>query len=96
MAIQGKQKNVEVEGKKFLIQHPGILKVVQIQDVIRKGDGGASTEALYKELLEHCVFLQDEETGVPMKLTFDYVEENFSSVASFTELMGEATEFLFQ
>lgn len=93
MAIKNKQEKKEIAGKTFIFQHPGLEAVLDIRER-SKVNGNTSEKELFKELLEHVVFV--EEDGVPRRVNLEYFEEEFDSMKVFTEVMSSAAKFIFR
>ncbi|KZR58972.1 hypothetical protein [Pseudobacillus badius] len=87
MAKRGDQKTIKVEGTEFLLQHPGLLESIRMRDRSKNEAGSLIEETIYRELMEHVVFLK--EGG---KVDFEYFEEN----PGFQEVMREAMSFTFR
>jgi hypothetical protein len=94
MAIKNKQEKKEIAGKTWIFQHPGLEAVLDIRERAKDANGNTSDKELFKELLEHVVFV--EEDGVPRRVNFEYFEEEFDSVKVFTEVMSAASKFIFR
>ncbi len=93
MALKGKQEKAEYGGDLFLFQHPGIEKVVQIQDNSRDENGNRVAEDFYKELFEHVIFVVVDE--VPQKVNMAHFEK-YESMKVFTDVIKHAARFLFR
>lgn len=93
MALKGKQVTETFGGDKFIFQHPGIQKAVQMQDESVDQNGNRSGEVLYKEFLDHVVFLEVD--GVPTRITMDHFEK-YDSMKVFSEVMKFASKFIFR
>ena len=90
MAKLGEQKDYEATtGVKYIFQHPGLREVIRMNDRAQTSNG-KSSEILYSEMLKHAVF--ENVDGVPSKVDWDHFEEK----GGFTEVMKEASNFLFQ
>lgn len=90
MAKKGEQKKFEAStGVKYIFQHPGLREVIRMRDRAQTPNG-TSSETLYSEILEHAVF--EDVDGSPIKVGWDHFDEK----GGFTEVMKEASNFLFQ
>lgn len=87
MAKRGNQKTIKIEGIEYTLQHPGLLESIRMRDRSKNEAGSLIEETIYRELLEHVIFL--EEGG---KVDFEYFEEN----PGFTDVMKEAMSFTFR
>lgn len=93
MAMQNKKETETIAGKKFIFQHPGLEATLDIRERAKDQNGNTSEKELYKEFLEHVVFV--EEDGVPQRVTVEYFEQ-FDSMKVFTDVMRKASKFLFR
>ncbi|WP_424513773.1 hypothetical protein [Psychrobacillus psychrotolerans] len=87
MAKKGTQKETKVEGIEYIFQHPGLLESIRMRDRSKNEGGSMNEENLYKELMEHVIFLK--EGG---KVTFDHFEEH----EGFKDVIKEAIAFTFR
>lgn len=87
MAKRGEQKTIKVEGIEYVLQHPGLLESIRMRDRSKNEAGSLIEETIYRELMEHVVFLNDGN-----KVDFEYFEEN----PGFTDVMKEAMSFVFK
>ncbi len=87
MAKRGEQKTVKVEGIEYVLQHPGLLESIRMRDRSKNEAGSLIEETIYRELMEHVIFLKDGG-----KVDFEYFEEN----PGFTDVMKEAMAFTFR
>lgn len=87
MAKRGEQKTIKVEGIEYLLQHPGLLESIRMRDRSKNEAGSLIEETIYRELMEHVIFLKDGG-----KVDFEYFEEN----PGFTDVMKEAMAFTFR
>jgi hypothetical protein len=85
MAKKGTQKTIEVEGKKYILQHPGVRFAVKMRDMAKDHNGQLIEEKYYEEIMKHVIFTEDGG-----KTNWDYWDEN----EGFTEVMMEAVRFL--
>lgn len=81
-AKSGTQKTIEVEGKEYTLQHPGVREGVKIRGRSKDQFGNLDEEKYYDELMKHVI--------VQPKTNWDYWEEN----DGFLEVMKEASTFL--
>ncbi|RUL56462.1 hypothetical protein [Lysinibacillus antri] len=93
MALKNKQATETIAGKKFIFQHPGLEATLDIRERTKDEKGNTSEKELYKEILEHVVFV--EEDGAPKRVTVEYFEQ-FDSMKVFTDVMRAASKFLFR
>lgn len=93
MALQGKTEEKEFGGETFIFQHPGIEGALDIQERSTDEKGKRVNKKMYKELLEHVVFVKKD--GVPQKVDIAYFEK-FDSMTIFAEVVRYATNFLFR
>ena len=93
MAMKGKQEKKEIAGKTFIFQHPGLDATLDIRERAKDAQGNTSEKELYKEFLEHVVFV--EEDGTPQRINIEYFEQ-FESMKVFTEVMRTASRFIFR
>jgi len=93
MAMKNKQEKKEIAGKTFIFQHPGLEATLDIRERSKDAAGNTSEKELYKEFLEHVVFVEEE--GVPKRINIEYFEE-FESMKVFTEVMRAASKFIFR
>ncbi|TKI65559.1 hypothetical protein FC756_16035 [Lysinibacillus mangiferihumi] len=93
MAMNGKKETKEIAGKKFIFQHPGLEATLDIRERAKDQNGNTSEKELYKEFLEHVVFVEEE--GVPQRINIEYFEQ-FDSMKVFTEVMRTASKFIFR
>jgi len=87
MAKKGTQKDTKVEGVEYIFQHPGLLESIRMRDRSKNEGGSMNEENLYKELMEHVIFLKDGG-----KVTFDHFEEH----EGFKDVIKEAIAFTFR
>ncbi|WP_419957215.1 hypothetical protein [Psychrobacillus psychrotolerans] len=87
MAKKGTQKETKVEGVEYIFQHPGLLESIRMRDRSKNEGGSMNEENLYKELMEHVIFLKDGG-----KVTFDHFEEH----EGFKDVIKEAIAFTFR
>lgn len=87
MAKKGSQKEITVEGIDYILQHPGLLESIRMRDRSKNENGAIIEENLYKELMEHVIFIKDGG-----KATFEHFEEN----GGFKEVIQEASRFCFR
>lgn len=80
--MAAKQKKVEVKGKEYLLQHPGVRAVTKITDRIKNKHGVPSDEKMADEMLMHVV--------VDPKVRM----ENFDDYGELSELVGKAFNFI--
>ncbi|MBD8026422.1 hypothetical protein H9636_07090 [Ureibacillus sp. Re31] len=93
MAMKNKQAKETIEGKTFIFQHPGLDAALDMRERAKDANGNTSEKELYKEFLEHVVFV--EEDGVPQRINIEYFEQ-FDSIKVFTEVMRKASKFIFR
>ncbi|WP_346235732.1 hypothetical protein MKY04_09325 [Lysinibacillus telephonicus] len=93
MAIKNKQIEETIQGKKFIFQHPGLEEALDMRERAKNDKGVLSDKALYKEILNHAVFVEEE--GSPCKVDFEYFEQ-FDSLEVFSEVMKKASTFIFR
>lgn len=94
MALKSKQETKEIEGVKFIFQHPGLEAVLDMKERAKDPNGNTSDKELYNEMFEHVVFAEID--GSPQKVNFNFFEENFDSMKVFTEVMKTAFRFIFR
>ena len=87
MPKQIKQKIIEVEGIEYILRLPGLMERINMDERTRGKNGSIEDEALYRELMEHVIFLRDGS-----KVDFEYFEET----PGFLEVMREAMAFTFR
>jgi len=87
MAKKGTQKEVTVEGVDYIFQHPGLLESIRIRDRSKNENGALIEENIFKELMDHVIFLKDGG-----KVTWDHFEEH----EGFKEVIKEASAFTFR
>ncbi len=80
--MAAKQKKVTVNGKEYLLQHPGVRSVTKITDRIKNKHGVPSDEKLADEMLTHVV--------VDPKVRM----EDFEDYGEMSELVGKAFGFI--
>jgi hypothetical protein len=85
MAKKGSQKTIEVEGKKYILQHPGTRFAVKMRDMAKDMNGQLVEEKYYEEIMKHVIFTEDGQ-----RTNWDYWDEN----EGFNEVMKEAILFL--
>lgn len=93
MAMKNKQETETISGKKFIFQHPGLEAALDMRERSKDANGTTSDKELYKEILEHVVFV--EEDGAPQRVNLEYFEQ-FDSMKVFTEVMKKASKFIFR
>lgn len=87
LAKKGTQKEITVEGVDYILQHPGLLESIRIRDRSKNENGAIIEELLYKELLDHVIFIKDGG-----KATFEHFEEH----GGFKDVIREASSFTFR
>ena len=87
MVKRGEQKTITVEGIEYTLQHPGLLESIRMRDRSKNDAGSMIEELIYRELMEHVIFLKDGG-----KASFDYFEEN----PGFSDVIKEAMSFTFR
>ncbi|MGG0666969.1 hypothetical protein ABE073_00310 [Lederbergia citrisecunda] len=87
MAKRGEQKSMKIEGTEYLFQHPGLLESIRMRDRSKNEAGSLIEETIYRELMEHVIFLKDGG-----KVDFDFFEET----PGFSDVMKEAMAFTFR
>jgi hypothetical protein len=85
MAKKGSQKTIEVEGVKYILQHPGTRFAVKMRDMAKDHNGQLIEEKYYEELMKHVIFTEDGQ-----KTNWDYWDEH----EGFAEVIKEAVLFL--
>lgn len=81
--VKPRQIEVEVEGKKFILQHPGARASVQMRDRCKNRFGQIVEEKLYSEIMQHVI--------VEPKVSWEYFDEH---PEIFDELMEKALLFI--
>ncbi|WP_117017524.1 hypothetical protein [Aeribacillus pallidus] len=84
MAKKGSQKTIEVEGKKYILQHPGTRFSVKMRDMANV-NGQFVEEKYYEELMKHVIFTEEGK-----QTNWDYWDEH----EGFAEVIKEAVLFL--
>lgn len=87
MAKKGSQKETTIEGVDYIFQHPGLLESIRMRDRSKNDNGAMIEENLYKELMEHVIFLK-----AGGKVTFEHFEEH----EGFKDVIKEAIAFTFR
>ncbi|MGA4517201.1 hypothetical protein ACPA0F_07925 [Solibacillus silvestris] len=87
MAKRGEQKEMKIEGIEYTFQNPGLLESIRMRDRSKNEAGSLIEETIYRELMEHVIFLKDGS-----KVDFEFFEEN----AGFQDVMKEAMAFTFR
>lgn len=86
----GTQKQVEIEGVTYTLQHPGQRGFTQIQDRCQMSEGRFSSEKFSEEIFKHVV--------VDPKVSWDYFDGNedkgIEAHEGYEELIKEASTFL--
>lgn len=85
MAKLGTKKEITVEGKEYVLQHPGMKYAVELRDKCKNDNGVLQESKYYESLMNDVVFLKDGG-----KTNWDYWEEN----EGFAEVMKETALFL--
>ena len=80
-----KQAKVEIEGKEFILQHPGARAATQMRDRCKNKNGHLHEENFYSELMKHVI--------VQPKVDWDYFDQE-GNEESFEPLMQEAVKFV--
>jgi hypothetical protein len=94
-----KQITVEVNGRKYLLQHPGARASVQMRGRAKDSKGQMDEEKFYGELMKNVIIGMVDEKGTPgPRLTWDHFEEEEVGGRGYGEdldvLMGKAAQFL--
>lgn len=93
MALAGKTVTEKFGEETFIFQHPGIEAALDIQDNSKDENGKRVSKLLFKEFLEHVIFV--EKDGVPQKVDLAYFEK-FGSMKVFNDVVSYASKFLFR